>query len=57
MRDGPEGMLAYAANITNQPADRWRLTREEAIRRIEAKEEAFYRDFLRCIYSRFLRMD
>ena len=42
MRRAPEGMLAYAANITNQPADRWRLTREEAIRRIEAKEETFY---------------
>jgi hypothetical protein len=34
--------ITHIGNITNDPANRWRLAREEAIRRIEAKEEAFY---------------
>lgn len=34
--------ITHIGNITNDPANRWRLPREEAIRRIEAKEEAFY---------------
>jgi Protein of unknown function (DUF3892) len=34
--------ISHIGNITNDPANRWRLAREEAIRRIEAKEEAFY---------------
>ena len=34
--------ITHIGNITNDPANRWRLAREEAIRRIDAKEEAFY---------------
>lgn len=34
--------ITHIGNITNQPADRWRLPREVAIQRIEAKEEAYY---------------
>jgi hypothetical protein len=34
--------ITHIGNITNAPADRWRMTREEAIRRIDSKEEAFY---------------
>jgi hypothetical protein len=34
--------ITHIGNITNAPADRWRMTREEAIRRIDAKEAAFY---------------
>jgi hypothetical protein len=34
--------ITHIGNITNDPGNRWRLAREEAIRRIEAKEEAFY---------------
>jgi hypothetical protein len=34
--------ITHIGNITNDPANRWRLAREEAIRRIEAREEAFY---------------
>jgi hypothetical protein len=34
--------VTHIGNITNDPANRWRLAREEAIRRIEAKEGAFY---------------
>jgi Protein of unknown function (DUF3892) len=34
--------ITHIGNITNPPANRWRLTREEAIRRIDAKQEAFY---------------
>ena len=34
--------ITHIGNITNDPVNRWRLAREEAIRRIEAKEEAFY---------------
>jgi hypothetical protein len=34
--------ITHIGNITNDPANKWRLTREEAIGRIEVKEEAFY---------------
>jgi hypothetical protein len=34
--------ITHIGNMTNEPANRWRLARGEAIRRIEAKEEAFY---------------
>jgi hypothetical protein len=34
--------ITHIGNITNSPPDRWRMTREEAIRRIEAKDAAFY---------------
>jgi hypothetical protein len=34
--------ITHIGNVTNPPADRWRLTREEAIRRIDAKTDAFY---------------
>ena len=34
--------ITHIGNITNGPANKWRLTREETIRRIEAKEETFY---------------
>ena len=34
--------ITHIGNITNDPAHRWRLAREEVIRRIDAKEEAFY---------------
>ena len=34
--------ITHIGNITNPPADRWRLTNEVAIQRIEAKEEAYY---------------
>jgi len=38
----PHEHITHIGNITNSPATRWRLTREEAIRRIDAKTEAFY---------------
>jgi Protein of unknown function (DUF3892) len=34
--------ISHIGNITNPPPNRWRLTREEAIRRIDAKTESFY---------------
>ncbi len=34
--------ITHIGNITNTPASRWRMTREEAIRRIDAKTAAFY---------------
>jgi hypothetical protein len=34
--------ITHIGNVTNALADRWCMTREEAIRRIEANEAAFY---------------
>lgn len=34
--------ITHIGNITNPLANRWRMTREEAIRRIDAKTAAFY---------------
>lgn len=41
-RLSPHEHITHIGNVTNQPADRWRMTREEAIRRIDANEAAFY---------------
>jgi hypothetical protein len=34
--------ITHIGNITNAAVNRWRMTREEAIRRIDAKVAAFY---------------
>jgi hypothetical protein len=34
--------ITHIGNITNAVADRWRMTREEAIREIDAKTAAFF---------------
>lgn len=41
-RLSPHEHITHIGNVTNQLADRWRMTREEAIRRIDANEAAFY---------------
>lgn len=34
--------ITHIGNLTNSAVDRWRLTREEAIRRIDAKTAGFH---------------
>lgn len=41
-RESRHEHITHIGNITNLPADRWRMSREEAIRRIESKQDAFY---------------
>lgn len=41
-RMSPHEHITHIGNVTNVPTNRWRMTREEAIRQIDAKEAAFY---------------
>jgi hypothetical protein len=34
--------ITHIGNVTNESGSRWRMTREEAIRRIDAKTDTFY---------------
>ena len=41
-RMSPHEHITHIGNVTNVPENRWRMTREEAIRQIDAKEASFY---------------
>ena len=41
-RDSPHEHITHIGNSTNPPANRWRLTREAAIVRIDAGQDQFY---------------